>query len=419
MIEFSESLSFSSQKIRAIGQKVAIVGGGFSGAATAYNLLTLHHRANTNSGFIVQVQNSGIEWQDMPEVEIGEDFPAPPRIEVTMFHEGDFDSIGRGVPFKQDQPDWLCPNFSLDKFSFSDLRERDPRMPNRNEVGDFIHQQFLNSPNLNQLLSFRRESVREIQRVGDGWLINGEVFDAVVLCEGHSPNPVQFPDSERIVKNPYCSKELRKVLAEPLVFLRGFGDTGLDVLNSLFELDYQGQIGLISRKFMPGLSDAIRRGERLSDRPRNKGLNHYLDKITLIQGEVCAVSQDGEIRVASYNNNFRFNGALIDAAPFYRSNTAITENREPVPKLLKQLFRDGLICQNPEADDFARIDGSLFLKSSSRPTMSPAIFAIGPNIHTLRALSAEEFAHQSYEATWSLLMALYQRAWQLTLINDT
>lgn len=40
---------------------------------------------------------------------------------VTMFHDGEFCSIGRCVPFKEDQPEWLCPNFSLDKFSFSDF----------------------------------------------------------------------------------------------------------------------------------------------------------------------------------------------------------------------------------------------------------------------------------------------------------
>jgi hypothetical protein len=172
----------------------------------------------------------------MPEVTIGGDFPAPPKIEVIVFHEEDFDSSGRGILFKQGQSDWLYPNFSLDKFYFSDRRKRDPRMPNRNEVREFIHQQFLNSPNLDQLLSFCQESVREIHRAEDRWLINGELFDAVVLCEGHSPNPLQLPDSKRIVKNPFCFEELKKVLSEPQVFLRGFGDTGLDVLNSLYHL---------------------------------------------------------------------------------------------------------------------------------------------------------------------------------------
>lgn len=110
---------------------------------------------------------------------------------------------------------------------------------------------------------------------------------------------------------------------------------------------------------------------------------------------------------------------MIDAAPFSGSRETITENGEPVPKLLRQLYRDGVVCKHPEAEDFARVDGSLIIKGSSRPTMSPAIFAIGPNIHSMRALSAEEFAHQSYEAAWSVMMAFYQRAWQLSLMDDS
>ncbi|KAK9051766.1 hypothetical protein SSX86_028394 [Deinandra increscens subsp. villosa] len=156
---------------------IAVIGAGISGLLTARELLRENHRVTIfeKSGQIggTWVYDHGVEVDD------------PKR---SVVHSSLYSSLRTNLP---------RPLMSFFDYSFEDKSYGDPRMfPGHEEVLKFL-QDFANEFGVTELIRFNSEVVR-VESRGGGFVVEWqtaeeEVFDAVVVCNGHHTEP-RFAD---------------------------------------------------------------------------------------------------------------------------------------------------------------------------------------------------------------------------------
>ncbi|KAL9142106.1 hypothetical protein ABFS82_14G147300 [Erythranthe guttata] len=173
--------------------KVAVIGAGVSGLATAYALKSENHR-------VVVYEKSkqiGGTWVYDPEVE-SDPLGIDPSREVV--HGSLYQSLRTNIP-RQLMGFFDCPFFTS-KYGESSI------FPSHKEVLEFLNE-FARDFRLVELIRFETEVVR-VERVdlrNDQWVVesktnemsSNEIFDAVVVCSGHHTQPrvADFPGMEK------------------------------------------------------------------------------------------------------------------------------------------------------------------------------------------------------------------------------
>lgn len=226
---------------RVVHAPVAIVGGGFSGAAVAWHLL--RQRPETERVIIVE-----------PRAEIGRGLAyaaADPSHRVNV--------PATRMSLIPDQPE----HFN-DWFEASGLLSGDPaarmadgrNFPARAAFGAYVAQEIAR---LGERVVHVRASAQEIVPVEDGYRIlasDGTVVFApvVVLAVAHvAPSPPAALDSAltghpRYVRDPWQTERLEAIRPDDRVLIVGTGLTMADIVASLDRLGHKGEIVAISRR---------------------------------------------------------------------------------------------------------------------------------------------------------------------------
>lgn len=230
---------------------VAVIGGGFSGAAFALHLVQRHH-----SGARVVV------------------FEPRPRLGTGLAYGADDPSHRINVPAARmslypDAPD------SFQRFvEEHPSRSRDAAIvaedghfyPRRSLFGAYVNAEL--APLLeSRAIRHRRASVQEIVRTGSGWLVSddqGSVLpaDLVVIATTH-PAP-QVPavlravlDHPRLVADATVKDALAGVGRDEAVLIVGNGLTSADVIATLDRQGHRGKIVSISRRGLRSRGHAV------------------------------------------------------------------------------------------------------------------------------------------------------------------
>ncbi|KAL3615578.1 hypothetical protein CASFOL_041239 [Castilleja foliolosa] len=207
--------------------KVAVIGAGVSGLATAQALKTEGHQ-------VVVYEKSdqlGGTWVYNPQVE-SDPLGLDPDREI--IHSSLYYSLHTNLPYQlmgfSDYP------FAIRKYSDSSV------FPGHEEVLDFLNE-FAREFGLVKLIRFKTEVVR-VERVGlrnDQWVVESradkvssdEVFDAVVVCNGHytQPSLADFPGIEKWPGKQMHSHNYRvpEPFQDQIVVVIGDGPSAIDI----------------------------------------------------------------------------------------------------------------------------------------------------------------------------------------------
>ncbi len=224
---------------------VAIVGGGFSGAAVAYHLV----RANVPASLIV--------------------FEPRARIGAGLAYGGDDPVYRVNVPATRMS---LLPNDDTHFarwLASSGVLARDPEalsgvdaFPRRQDFGRYVDQAL--RPFLAEgRVRHERDAVVSVRRVSDAWLVrttNGRetLADLVVIATTH-PGPALpaelrgLSDDPRLVVDPLADGALDRVSDSERVLLVGSGLTAADIIATLDARGHRGRIVMISRRGLRSL----------------------------------------------------------------------------------------------------------------------------------------------------------------------
>lgn len=227
--------------------RIVIVGGGFSGATFAVQLLRRTR---------VPVHISIIESRE---------------------------HLGRGLAYSADDPDHrlngpldvqaIDPEYPEDLLSWCDeakVQETDPeaRVPSghlflrRSVIGEYLSAQVAlhaRDENPGSTISHVRDTAVDVVATGEALQVktsfNGDlVADMVVLATGNpvpslrKPFAPEHASHPRIIANPLVGGSLDSISADAQVLIVGSGLTALDMLSTLLRREHQGQITVVSRR---------------------------------------------------------------------------------------------------------------------------------------------------------------------------
>ena len=224
---------------------VAIVGGGFSGAAVAYHLA----RASVSASLVV--------------------FEPRARIGAGLAYGGDDPVYRINVPATRMS---LLPNDDTHFarwLASSGVLAQDPgalsgadAFPRRQDFGRYVDQA-LRPFVAEGRVRHERDAVVSVRRVSDAWLVrttNGrETFaDLVVIATTHpGPDlPVELRglrDDRRLVADPLADGALDRVSETARVLVVGSGLTAADIIAALDARGHRGRIVMISRRGLRSL----------------------------------------------------------------------------------------------------------------------------------------------------------------------
>ncbi|KAL7083330.1 hypothetical protein ACP275_14G154600 [Erythranthe tilingii] len=207
--------------------KVAVIGAGVSGLATAYALKSENHQVIVYE----KSEQIGGTWVYDPEVE-SDPLGIDPNREVV--HGSLYQSLRTNIP-RQLMGFFDCPFFAR-KYGESSI------FPSHEEVLDFLNE-FASEFRLVELIRFETEVVR-VERVdlrSDQWVVesktnelsSNEIFDAVVVCSGHHTQPrvADFPGMEKWPGKQMHSHNYRvpEPFQDQIVVVIGDGPSAKDI----------------------------------------------------------------------------------------------------------------------------------------------------------------------------------------------
>lgn len=222
--------------------KIAIIGGGISGASALKAILDHPNLRNEDQIHLFE-----------PREVIGVGLPYSPDDESVMLNVSpDALSVVENNPF--DFTEWLDANYE-NPTNFEGLVSRP-------QYGNYLAERFAQYANYKQVTHFQ-ETIEDIQVIDaqtkeiateskngeyvyrlkqqDGW--RNDIYDAVFLAIGH-PEYADYYDlkgSENYVSNPYPMKEkLTKLSGNERIGIIGSGATGVDLMR-FFSLNYDLQ----------------------------------------------------------------------------------------------------------------------------------------------------------------------------------
>ena len=229
---------------------VAIVGGGFSGAAVAYHLA----RANVPASLIV--------------------FEPRARIGAGLAYGGDDPVYRVNVPATRMSLEPSDDTHFARWLASSGVLAQDPgalsgvdAFPRRQDFGRYVDQAlrpFLAEGRVRHV----REAVVSLRLASDGWLVRTtrgrETFaDLVVIATTH-PGPALphelrgLSDDPRLVPDPLADGALDPVAESERVLVVGSGLTAADIIAALDARGHRGRIVMISRRGLRSLGHAPR-----------------------------------------------------------------------------------------------------------------------------------------------------------------
>lgn len=279
MIRFGQSPSGGSSRPR-----IAIIGGGFSGAVLAWHL----HRTAPHRHDILIIE---------PRDEIGRGLaydssdPAH-RINVPALKMNlDFDEEGH---FEQ----WLIA---------SGYPARDPAaviadvhlFPTRSAFGDYVNDHIRQ---LGDAVTHRKTKARAVIPYQGGYRIlcdDGEDIeaDAVVLAVCHTPPDIPsslatLSDNRRFIANPWQPEALSSISPDDSVLIVGTGLTMADIVASLDRQGHRGSITAVSRRGLRSQTHATQFGEPTGDFASNPSRT-TLSLLRRIRSAIADAARDG------------------------------------------------------------------------------------------------------------------------------
>jgi uncharacterized NAD(P)/FAD-binding protein YdhS len=230
---------------------IAIIGGGFSGCATAINLSRL-----SNGPLKISVINNG--------------YPLGRGIAYSTRNGNHLlNVVARNMSALADQPahfvEWLRTRSEFHNEPIERLREK---FAPRRVYGDYLHSLLFSRTTAAEKKEIQIETIEaEAVDVGPAFggasiaLSNGQFINAnrVVLATGNQP-PSDLkisgldPAHPRYIQNPWADWESKLPARTENVILIGTGLTMIDVFLSLMDLDWKGRIFAVSRNGLPPLS---------------------------------------------------------------------------------------------------------------------------------------------------------------------
>ena len=204
--------------------RVAVIGAGAAGLATAAELLRERHAVTV---FEIGAEVGGT-WVYTEETEAEAPFDTPNnRILGSMY-----DSLRTNLPRNI---------MSFDDYPFDSRGGGDdtwPMFPGHKEVLTYLRR-FAQNRNLLQHIRFKTP-VDEVEYIEPTWRVNHEVFDAVAVCNGHYSEPdmpaiegaSSFPGHTLHSHNYRTPKILAEhcgSLADKSILLLGAGPSGIDI----------------------------------------------------------------------------------------------------------------------------------------------------------------------------------------------
>lgn len=300
---------------------VAVIGAGTSGLLTARELLREHHRVT-----VFEKSNKlGGTWLYEPRVESDDDvLHLDPKRSVV--HSSLYSSLRTNLP----RPLMGFSDYSLDDKSYGDQRT----FPGHEEVLKFL-QDFANEFRVTEVIRFNSEVVR-VDSSDGGFVVEWktmevgsteEVFDAVVVCNGHHTEPQvadDVPGIEEWSRKQVHSHNYR--IPEPyrdqVVVVIGNGPSALDISQEIATVAKEVHLSSRSTNVKVTMLDGYKNMWQHS-------------KINRVYDDGRVVFQDGysiEANVILHCTGYKFH------FPFLKMNNIVRADDNRVGPLYKHVF---------------------------------------------------------------------------------
>jgi cation diffusion facilitator CzcD-associated flavoprotein CzcO len=142
---------------------------------------------------------------------------------------------------------------SRNAISFADfpMDERYPDFPHHTQINEFLHE-YAESFGLRERIRFNTTVERATRLDGGGWDIDGERFDALLVCNGHhwSPSFPQFAgnfDGPTLHSHHYIDPTDPLDLTRKRVLVVGIGNSGVDITCELGRKGVAEQVFISTR----------------------------------------------------------------------------------------------------------------------------------------------------------------------------
>ncbi|HEX4009480.1 MAG TPA: NAD(P)-binding domain-containing protein [Solirubrobacteraceae bacterium] len=142
---------------------------------------------------------------------------------------------------------------SKSAISFADfpMDERYPDFPHHTEIHGFLRE-YADAFNLREHIRFNAPVQRAARSEGGGWDIDGERFDALLVCNGHhwDPSFPSFPghfDGPTIHSHHYIDPDEPLELRGKRVLVVGIGNSGVDIVSELSRKGVAERVSISTR----------------------------------------------------------------------------------------------------------------------------------------------------------------------------
>nr|XP_043634127.1 flavin-containing monooxygenase FMO GS-OX5-like [Erigeron canadensis] len=302
---------------------VAVIGAGISGLVTARELLRENHRVSV----FEKSSKVGGTWVYDPQFESDNNNVHHLDPNRSIVHSSIYSSLRTNLP---------RPLMSFSDFSFEDKTYGDPRLfPGHQEVLMFV-QDFADKFGVTGVIRFSSEVIR-VEPKDNGYAVEWqmievgsveeELFDAVVVCNGHHTEPRLANDIPGIKK--WSGKQVHSHnyrVPEPyrdqIVVVIGSGPSALDISREIATVAKEVHLSSRSSNVKVSMWDGY------TNMWQHQKIYQVIDDGTVVFQDEDSVQADAILHCTGYKFHF----------PFLRTNNMVHVDDNRVGPLYKHVF---------------------------------------------------------------------------------